>query len=333
VRFVVVGAGAIGSFTGGILARAGHAVVLEGRGEHSAVVSRAGLVVRDGADAFAVAFPPATGESATPDAVLVAVKAHALAPLAGRLAAFAAAGAAIVTLQNGLPFWYFAAAPGPLHGARLRSVDPDGALAAALPPRAVVACVVNAGARIPQPGVVERRGSRSFVFGEAAGGASARVERVAAAFAAAGLDARVAPDIRPAIWSKLAANAALNPVSALSGATAEAMVDDPGAVAVIGAIVVEMLATGRAAGVDADLPLADFLERTRAFADQRTSMLQDLDAGRPLELGPILDAPLEVAAALGVPAPATRRIAALVHLLERARMRGVRAPTGEAAPT
>ncbi len=95
-----------------------------------------------------------------------------------------------------------------------------------------------------------------------------------------------------------------------------------------------MLATGHAAGVDADLPLDEFLERTRAFADQRTSMLQDLDAGRPLELGPILDAPLEVAAALGVAVPATRRIAALVHLLDRTRARrGERASAGEAGPT
>jgi 2-dehydropantoate 2-reductase len=262
--------------------------------------------------------------------VLVAVKAHALAPLAPRLAAWAGRGAAVVTLQNGLPHWFFEGVAGVLHGKHLRSVDAEGALAAALPAAAIVAAVVNVGARIPAPGVVEQIGDRSFILGEAGGGASDRAAALVEAFAGAGLEATVDDDIRLPIWRKLAANAALNPVSALCRAGLAVMVDDPQVAALIAVVVDEMLAIGRASGLDVDLPRAAFLEKARAYGDQRTSMLQDLDAGRPLEIGPILDAPLEVAAVLGVAVPTARHLAALVHLLDAtAAQRGVRPAASE----
>jgi 2-dehydropantoate 2-reductase len=318
MRFVVIGAGSVGSFAGGSLAHAGFDVTFIGRGAHVRAIAERGLEVHGTRDHFHVRVPSAETVSRmkTPDVALVTVKAHHLESLAGELRALAKSGCAIVTLQNGVPFWYFQGFGGKFEGTRLRSVDPSGALADAIDVGAIVAGVVNTGTRIPSPGVVEQVGELGYALGEPSGEESQRVRDLVAAFSQAGLDAVLDRNIRRTIWIKLVGNAALNPVSALTRATAEQMVDDAATASVLREAMRELCAVGAALGLDMQMSIDDRLAATRGYGDQRTSMLQDLEAGRPLELEPIAGAAVEIAALAGVPIPVARTLYALTRLVE-----------------
>ena len=318
MRFLVIGAGAVGSFVGASLARAGYAVTLVGRGPHLRAIAAGGIAVRSGRATFGVRLPAVETVDIASDAdiVLVAVKAHQLGPIAADLGALGQRGATIVTMQNGIPFWFFEGFGGPLEGVHLASVDPGGRIADRLRASSIVACVVNAGTRIPRPGVVEQVGDRSYALGAVAG-SLAPLEPLTRAFVEAGLDAGVADDVRDVVWQKLVGNAVLNPVSALVRATTAEIVDAPAVRALLAEAMGELVALGAALGFGAGAPIPQRLERTRGFGDQRTSMLQDVDAGRPLEIGPIVGAAVEIGTLAGVPLPATRRLHALVELLDR----------------
>jgi 2-dehydropantoate 2-reductase len=319
VRFVVVGAGGVGSFVGGSLARAGHEVTLVGRGAHLRAVAERGLSVRGVRASFDVHLPATddVARVATPDVVLLAVKAHQVAPIAERVGALANEGCTIVTMQNGVPFWFFDGFGGPLAGTRLRTVDPDGSVTGAIATGSVVGCVVNTGTRILQAGTVEQVGTVAYTFGVPNGDATSRARDIVAAFLSAGLGAVLEPNIRREVWMKVASNATLNPVSALTRATAEQMVDDGAVVAVMREAMAEQLAVGAALGLDVRMSIDERIAGNRVFGDQRTSMLQDVEAGRSLEIDAIVGAVVEIAALVGVDVPATRRLYALVRLLDR----------------
>lgn len=315
----MIGAGSVGSFAGGSLAHAGFDVTFTGRGAHVRAIAERGLDVRGVRGRFHVRVPTTetVSRAKPPDVALVTVKAHHLESLVGELRGLAESGCAIVTLQNGVPFWYFQDFGGRFEGTRLHSVDPSGVLADAIDVRAIVAGVVNTGTRIPSPGIVEQVGELGYALGEPSGEESQRVRELVRTFSLAGLDAALDRNIRRTIWIKLVGNAALNPVSALARATAEQMVDDEAAATVLREAMRELCALGAAIGLDVTMSIDDRIAATRGYGDQRTSMLQDLEAGRPLELEPIAGAAVEIAALAGVPIPVTRTLYSLTRLLDR----------------
>lgn len=309
----MVGVGAIGGYIAGALAKSGVDVSVVARGAHLEAIQRDGLRVRSShLGAFAVRVP-ASDDLRTLgafDAVLVTVKAHQWGPMLEQFAPFARSATVIVTMQNGFPFWYYP-------DRSLETVDPGGRILRSFAYGQIVGAVVHASGNVPEPGVVEHMGGSLYPIGEVSGPPSERVARLSTLFSQAGLDAPVQDDIRRAVWRKLFGNVALNPASALSRASTQAMLRDEGTRALIVAIVEECRTVARAAGCDVAETLDDRIAHMDRLADVKTSMLQDLEARRPLELDPIAGAVVELARDLQVAVPHVDTVYALTRLLER----------------
>ncbi len=225
------------------------------------------------------------------------------------------AGATIVTLQNGLPFWLEPKHP-------LQSVDPGGGLLEAIPREQIIGGVVHASGHIVFPGVIHQSGGMLYPLGELDGSTTQRIAQLSSAMNDAGLSAPVEPDIRRNIWLKVINNAALNPVSALTRARMHALLEDRGVRAVLAAIIEEGIAVAQACGVRLGVTAEQRLEWAAHLADVKTSMLQDLEAGKPLELEPICGAVVELAGRHGVDIPVLRVVYALVKQLEQVTLVG-----------
>lgn len=324
MRFAIVGAGATGGFLGARLAAAGAEVVLVARGPHLAAMRERGLRVREADGAELVAHPECTDDMAaavaSADVVFVTLKTHSLPAVAGTLAGALRPGAALVTAQNGIPWWYFQAGySGPLAGETLDSVDPGGRLAATIPIKAVVHCIVYPATSLAEPGVVEHMEGNRFTLGEPDGSRSERVQAISRALVAAGLKAPVQPRIRSEIWLKLLGNAAFNPVSALGRATLGEMGARPEVRALVESLMQEVEAVAKALGEQPAIPIRRRLEAGFELIDHKTSMLQDLEAGRPLEVEALVGAPVEIAGRLGLEVPHLTTVYALVGLLTSTR--------------
>lgn len=319
MKFAILGAGSIGSFVGASLAEAGFDVTLVGRGEHLRAIRERGIEVRGVRREFSVRVKATEllADVGVVDAVLLTTKAHHVASVAPGLASIMHDETFVVTMQNGVPWWYFEFGLGALAGARLASVDPQGTIAQTLDTRRVIGSAINSGARLLAPGVVRQSGELHYAFGEPDGSMTPRLRQLVEACARSGLDAVSDPEIRRTIWVKLIGNTTFNPISALTRATAAEMVEDARTVRLIREMMEEQVALGRLIGIDADVSLEERIERTRVLGDQRTSMLQDVEAGRPLEIDAILGAVVEIADRVGAGIPATRRMLALVRLLDR----------------
>jgi 2-dehydropantoate 2-reductase len=213
-------------------------------------------------------------------------------------------------LQNVIPFWYFA-------DRTLESVDPGGAIRAAIPREQIVGAVIHTSGEILAPGTIRQSGGRSFILGSPDFIHSERAENVSALLRAAGMDAPAVPDLRPAVWQKLLGNVALNPVSALTRMTIKPMLDDPSTRSLITRLMEETLRVAAAAGVQLDISVEERISFAARLADVKTSMLQDLEAGRSLELEPIVGAVIEIAEMFDVPVPVVRTIYALTKSLPR----------------
>jgi 2-dehydropantoate 2-reductase len=319
MRIAIVGAGAIGTWIGAALSRSGQDVALLARGEQLAALRRDGVrVVGDGADwtvrPLATSDPGEIGEV---EAVVLAVKAHdqlAAAPAVRRLLG---PETAIVGAQNGVPWWYFHGLAGPYAEHRIEAVDPGGALSAALAPERAIGMVVYLGARIAAPGVVETRPENGLVIGEPSGGLTPRLRAIAGALEGAGFPVRITDDVRTDVWTKLMGNLSFNPVSALTRAGLGAMASDPGVRAVVARAMEEAVAVARAVGADPRMSIADRLALTERLGDHRTSTLQDLEAGKRLELDALTGAAVELADLTGVDAPTLRTLHALADLEAR----------------
>ena len=325
MRLAVVGAGATGGFLGGMLARAGHDVTLIARGAHLEAMRRRGLVVRGAEGEFTV-HPDCTddlGAVAGAEAAFLAVKAHAVAPLAPRLGASLSPDTALVTLQNGIPWWYFQRHGGPLEGTRLETVDPDGAIERHLDPRQVVGAVVYAATSIAEPGVIEHIEGTRFTIGEPDGSRSERCRAIAAALTGSGLKCPVRTDIRKEIWLKLIGNAVLNPMSALTRASLDALgAGDPVVRAAALAAMEEAVRVASAVGVELDLSVEQRLQGAASVGGHKTSMLQDVEAGRPLEVEALVGAVVEIGRLVGLELPRLELLYACARLLDR----GLRTP-------
>ena len=319
MRVVVVGAGATGGFLGGFLARAGQEVTLVARGAHLEAMRRRGLTVRTAGGEFVVR-PDCTDELdavGEADAAFLAVKAHAVAPLAPRLGKLLGPGTALVTLQNGLPWWYFQRHGGPLDGTRLETVDPDGGIERHLDASHVVGAVVYAATSVVEPGVIDHAEGTRFTIGELDGSRSERCQAISGALAEAGLRCPVRTDIRKEIWLKLIGNAVLNPLSALTRASLAALGGDPGTRAVALEAMHEAVRVAGAIGVELDLSVEQRLEGATRVGEHKTSMLQDVEAGRPLEIDALVGAVVETGHLAGLELPRLEMLYACVKLLDR----------------
>lgn len=319
MRVAVLGAGAIGAYVGAALHRGGADVHLVARGPHLAAMRQHGVRVRSPRGDF-TARPRATDDPASigpVDYVFLGLKAHAYAACGPLIAPLLHDSTAVVAAQNGIPWWYFHRHGGPHDGRRVESVDPGGAVSAVLAPERAVGCVVYAATELESPGVVRHVEGTRFSVGEPDRGRSARCLRFAEAMRAGGLKCPVEADLRDDVWLKLLGNVSLNPVSALTRATLRQMCLHDGTRAVIAAMMTETLAVAEALGCTVPVSVERRLAGAERVGDHRTSTLQDLERGRPLELDVLLAAVVELAEVTGVPVPALRTVHALSDLLAR----------------
>jgi 2-dehydropantoate 2-reductase len=327
MRFAILGAGAIGAYVGAALARGGADVTLIARGAHLRAMSSRGVRVLSVRGDF-TARPQATDDWAAlsdADVVFVALKAYSLPDIAPRLGELLAPDAAVIWAQNGIPWWYFQSAPEAAAAAgvtTLQSVDPGGVIAASIRPEHNVGCVVYAGTEVVEPGVIRHVEGTRFTIGEPDGSDSERCKRISAAFAAGSLRAPVEPRLRDQIWLKLVGNVAFNPITALTGATLGELGSVPEMPELLRSIFAECAAVAERLGISFPVSLDRRLEAGLAVGDHKTSMLQDLEAGKRLEFECMTGAVVELAAYLGVPVPRTQAVHACVRLLDHLRQRG-----------
>ncbi|HEY4442296.1 MAG TPA: 2-dehydropantoate 2-reductase, partial [Candidatus Elarobacter sp.] len=318
-RYAVVGAGAIGAFVGASLARAGAEVVLVARGPHLTAMRRNGLQVVSPRGDFHVT-PGCTDVCADVDRVdvaIVALKAHQIAPMLPQIAHLVGPETLVVSMQNGVPWWYFQRHGGPLDGTALASVDPGGVLAAAFDPDRVVGCAVYCSTEITSPGIVRHIEGTRYVLGHPSGAISRRLEAVAADFVRGGLKAPVTDRIRTDVWTKLLGNVCFNPLSALTRSTLGELAGDPLLAPTVYGMMREALAVAEALGVTVDVSIERRIDGAQRVGDHKTSTLQDLEAGRPLEIDCIIGAVVELGDLLGVDVSTTRHVYGLTKMLDR----------------
>ncbi|SDB35988.1 2-dehydropantoate 2-reductase [Belnapia rosea] len=319
MRVTVLGAGAVGGWLAAGLARAGLPVAIFARGASLVALRAEGLVFLEGErrEAFPViasddpaALPPA-------DLLLIGLKSHdlpAALPLVQRLLG---PETLVATAQNGLPWWFLQGFGGPAEGLVLQSVDPGGALAAAIPVERVLGGVAHVGSRVEAPGVIRLMKQDRMLYGDPSGRHPAALAALVEALRRGGIPAEAVPELRREIWLKLWGNSNMNPLSALCRADMQAMLEDDGIRHLVEAMMAEMAALGDRIGLPTGQTIAERMAVTRRLGPFRTSMLQDLEAGRPLELGPVLGGLVELAAHLGQPAPMLAAVHGLARLLAR----------------
>jgi 2-dehydropantoate 2-reductase len=323
MRICIFGAGAIGGYMGAKLAAAGAEVSLVARGPHLRAMQERGLtLIEEGArHTVAVRAAEDPAELGEQDYVVVTLKAHSVPPVVPRMQPLIGAGTTIVSGVNGVPWWYFHKIGGPLEGTRLASVDPGDAQWLGFGPDRVLGCVVYPAAEVAEPGVIHHIEGNRFSLGEPDGSRSERAERLSAALTAAGLKAPVRPRIRDEIWVKLWGNLSFNPISALTHATLDVLCTDPGTRGVARAMMLEAQTIAEALGVRFPIDVDRRIEGGAAVGAHRTSMLQDLDAGRPMEIDALVGAVQELGRLTGTATPAIDTVLALVRL--RARVAGL----------
>ena len=319
MKFAIVGAGAIGAFLGARLAQAGEDVYLIARGPHLRSMQAHGVRVRSPEGNFK-AHPTATddyGAVGPVDFVFLTVKAHSLTEVAPQLSPLLGPETAVVSAQNGIPWWYFQNHGGPWEGTRLESVDPGGAIAEAIEPHRIIGCVVYPSAVIVQPGVVEHIEGNRFAIGELDGASSDRCNRLSSVLIRAGFRSPIRRNIRHDLWVKLLGNVVFNPMSALTGVTLVEMATHPEASAVSRAAMAEADAVAHGLGVELRVSIDQRMAGAEQVGRHKTSMLQDIEMGRPLELESVVGAVLELGDKQGIPMPHTRTLYACTKLLSQ----------------
>jgi len=320
----VLGAGAIGGYVGAALARGGADVTLIARGAHLAAMRTGGVRVLSGRGDF-VAHPEVTDELAAvaaADVVFVALKAYSLPEVAPRLGELLLPDAAVIWAQNGIPWWYFQSLPDEGAGGSagiggLESVDPGGVIARSISPEHNVGCVVYCSTEIIEPGVIKHIEGTRFTLGEPDGSVTERCKLISAALAAGGLKAPVEARLRDQIWLKLIGNVAFNPTTALTRATLGELGTVPEMVDLLRAVFAECAQVADRLGIRFPVSLDRRLEAGLAVGDHRTSMLQDLEAGKRLELDCMTGAVVELADRLGIAVPHVRTVHACATLLDQ----------------
>ncbi len=322
MKICIYGAGAIGGYLGAKLAATETEVSLIARGPHLQAVRDNGLTLIEGGQRqkFAVRAAEDPAELGPQDTVIVTLKAHSVAAIVRPLQHLLGADTTVVFAVNGMPWWYFHGLTGPYEGHRLESVDPGGTIWDGIGPQRALGCVVYPAAEIAEPGVILHRSGDRFSLGEPNGERSARVSALSALLIEAGLKAPVRPKIRDEIWIKLWGNASFNPVSALTGGTLVGIANDPGTRQVIYRIMAEVQAVGEALGARFSIGIDKRIAGAAAVGEHKTSMLQDLELGRPMEIDALVGAVQELGVLVGVPTPTLDTVLGLVK--QRARLAG-----------
>ena len=321
MKICIYGAGAIGGFLGARLAAQGHAVAVVARGATLEALQAHGMRLRSGGTDVAPRVTASSDPAAlgVQDLVVIAVKEPAMRDVAARIAPLLGPGTTVVTAMNGVQWWFFDGMPGRCAGMKLATLDPEGAIARAIPPRSVVGCVVHASCRTSEPGVVQHVMGNGLIIGEPAGGTSERVRQLARALNEAGFECTVSERIQQDIWYKLWGNMTMNPVSAFTGATVDRILDDELANAFCRRIMEEARAIGAAIGCQVQQTAEDRNAVARKLGAFKTSMLQDVEAGKPIELDALLTVVREIAQRVDVPAPNLEALLGLTRVFARSR--------------
>src|SRR5215813_1725058 len=319
MKFAIVGAGAIGAFLGAMLARSGEDVTLIARGPHLRAMQEHGVRIRGEIGEFhvnteATDDPRSIGEV---DVVIITLKAQSLPAMAPNLAPLIGERTSIITAQNGFPWWYFYKHGGEWEGTSLESVDPRRVISQNIDAAHVVGCVVYPSTEIVEPGIVFHHEGTRFAIGEPDGSKSERCRRIADSLINAGLRCPIRTNIRHDIWVKLMGNVAYNPISALTRATLIEIVQCADTRNLAAAIMSEADSVASKLGIEIGVSIEQRLEGAERVGHHKTSMLQDVEAGKPTELDAIVGAVIELGDKLGLSLPNTKAVYACIKLLEQ----------------
>jgi 2-dehydropantoate 2-reductase len=315
----IVGAGAIGGWLGTRLARSGREVSALARGETLSALRAHGLRLHQGGELLQapVRASDQAHELGAHDLVIVAVKAPALPGIAPAIGPLIGRHTTVLTAMNGVPWWFFEGFGGELQGTPLPVVDPGGAMARAVPGRHVLGGVVHASCALDAPGVVRHHFGNGLIVGEPSGEPSARAQAVVDALTEAGIEGKLSPQIQKDVWYKLWGNMTVNPVSAITGATTDRILGDPQVRGFISAVMLEAKAIGAKLGIPIDQQPEDRHAVTLKLGAFKTSMLQDVEAGRPVELDALVAVVAELGRLTQVPTPFTEALLGLARLRAR----------------
>ena len=323
MKVCIFGAGAIGGYMGVQLAQAGADVSLVARGPHLEAMRKNGVrLLKD--DEEIVAHPTCTNDPAelgVQDCVIVGLKGHQLTGAVESMQPLLGNDTSIVTAVNGIPYWYFYRHGGKLEGNTLESVDPGGRQWRELRPERAIGCIVYPATEVVEPGVIRHVYGDKFPVGEPSGEKTERVEKISNLFEKAGLKAPVLDKIRDEIWLKLWGNVSFNPISALTHATLDVITTDPGTRAVAKAMMLEAKEIADQQGIGFRVDVERRIEGARKVGAHKTSMLQDLERGRPMEIDPLVTVVQEMGRLQGLPTPTIDVVLALVQ--QRAKVAGL----------
>jgi 2-dehydropantoate 2-reductase len=322
MRIAVFGAGAIGGYLAARLKQSGADVTVVARGPHLAAMRERGLTLisEGGSETVRLPCTDSPAEAGPQDYVFVTLKANGLAAAAPQIATLMGPETALVTGINGIPYWYFHGLDGPWRDRRVESVDPGGKIWDLLPPSQAIGCVVYPAAEVVEPGVIEHTYGNRFTLGEPDGSKSMRVEALSQMLVKAGLKAPVRTGIRDEIWVKLWGNLAFNPLSALTASTLDRLAFQPDLRAVVRGMMLEAQQVGEALGAKFAVGIDKRIDGAGEVGTHKTSMLQDLERGRPIEIDALLGAVVELARLTRKATPLCDSILALVR--ERGRQAG-----------
>lgn len=319
MKICVFGAGAIGGYMGAKLAQAGADVSLVARGPHLAAMQANGLTLieESGQTTVPVTVSEDPNDLGPQDYVIVTLKAHSVPPVVDKMQPLIGPETTIVSGVNGVPWWYFHKIGGPLEGTRLASVDPGDAQWNGFGPDRVLGCVVYPAAEVSEPGVVKHIEGNRFSLGEPDGSKSDRAMALSKALSAAGLKAPVRPKLRDEIWVKLWGNLSFNPISALTHATLDVLCTDPDTRTVARNMMLEAQEIAEKLGVKFPIDVDRRIQGGADVGTHRTSMLQDLDAGRPMEIDALVGSVQELGRVTDTPTPTIDTVLGLIKLRGR----------------
>ena len=320
MKVCVVGAGAIGGYMAVRIAKAGHDVSVIARGPHLAAIRTHGLKLVEADQELVVTNLSATDnicELGPQDVVLLALKAHQIEAVVGDLSVLLGPKTVLVTLQNGIPWWYFQKLDSPYSGRVVKTVDPNGVLFNKIDPDRIIGCIAYPAATIAEPGVIKHVEGNRFPVGELDGSESDRVNQVSALFTEAGFKARVLTDIRSEIWLKLWGNLTFNPISAVTHATLVDICQFPLTRTLAATMMTEAQSIGERLGAGFRVPMERRIAGAESVGKHKTSMLQDVEVGKPLEIDGMLGVVVELAEMTEVNVPTLRALYACVSLLNK----------------
>ena len=321
MKVCVVGAGAIGGWMGVKLAHAGHAVGVLARGATLAAIQANGLQMVSGGETLRVDVTASANAAGleTPDLLIIAVKAPGLRDAALSVKSLISPNTIVLTAMNGVPWWFFDRADRPLNGTSLTSIDATGDVNSSIPAGNVIGCVVHAACSVDAPGVIRHKMGQRLIVGEPGGGESPRLASLHRALIAAGFESELSTDIQREVWFKLWGNMTMNPVSAITGATTDKILDDPLVREFCSNVMREAQAIGNKIGIPIEQTPDARHDVTRKLGAMKTSMLQDVEANKGIELDALVAAVAEIGQRVDVPTPYTDAMLGMTRLMARGR--------------